>query len=56
MVGTHWMTEIEACRSRPRVGSATLTIVASRIVMTDPSTTTVARARISRVRPSAAGA
>ena len=56
MVGTHWIVAIEVCRSWPRVGSATLTIVASMIVMTDPSTTTTARARISRVKPLAAGA
>jgi hypothetical protein len=56
MVGTHWMAEIEVCRSRPRVGNATLTIVASRIVMMAPSTTTTAGARISRVKTPAAGA
>jgi hypothetical protein len=56
MVGTHWIVEIEVCRSWPKAGSATLTIVASRIVMIDPSTTTTAGARISRVKPPAAGA
>jgi len=55
-VGTHWIVEIDVCRSWPRVGSATLTIVPSRIVMIAPITTTTAAARISRVKLSAAGA
>ena len=49
MVGTHWMVEIEVPKSRPSVGRATLTMVASRIVMIAPSTKTAERMRISRV-------
>src|SRR5712691_7484325 len=49
MVGIHWMVATEVRKSRPRVGSATLTMVASRIVMIDPRTTTAARVRISGV-------
>src|SRR6516225_9263796 len=48
-VGTHWIVAIEVWKSRPSVGSATLVIVASRIVMIVPSTTTAASVTISRV-------
>jgi hypothetical protein len=44
---THWMVEIEVWKSRPSVGTATLTIVASRIGMIDPITTTVPSRRSS---------
>ncbi len=37
---THWLRAIGACRSRPKVSRATLTIVVSRIDMTDPSAAT----------------
>src|SRR5262249_17276285 len=48
-VVTHWMVAIEVPNSRPSVGKATLTMVASRTVMIAPSTTTAASVRISRV-------
>src|SRR5262249_10990547 len=43
------MVAIEVPNSRPSVGRATLTMVASRTVMIAPSTTTAASVRISRV-------
>src|SRR5215470_3393732 len=49
MVGTHWIVATEVRKTRPRVGRATFTIVASRIVMRDPSTTTTASVMISRL-------
>ena len=39
---THWICEIELCRSCPSVRSATLTIVVSRIDMIIPRITTPA--------------
>src|SRR6266540_4360553 len=42
------MVEIEVSKSRPSVGKATLTIVASRIVMIAPRTTTDASTRVAR--------
>ena len=48
---THWMEEIDVSSSRPSVGIATFTIVASRIAITDPATTTPPRVRISRSTP-----
>src|SRR5262249_36302712 len=48
-VVTHWMVAIDVPYSRPSVGRATLTMVASRTVMIAPSTTTAASVRISRV-------
>src|SRR5262245_19379068 len=53
-VVTHWIVAIEVPNSRPSVGNATLTMVASRTVMIAPSTTTAARVRISRVSTDAA--
>src|SRR5689334_22745296 len=46
---THWRAGIEAPRSRPRVGMATLTIVRSSTVMIVPRMTTAASTRISRL-------
>src|SRR5262245_6565802 len=43
------MVATEVPNSRPSVGRATLTMVASRTVMIAPSTTTAANVRISRV-------
>src|SRR5919201_7143532 len=45
---THWIVEIEVWKSRPSVGIATFTIVASRIAMIVPTTTTPPSTRISR--------
>ena len=39
-VTTHWICAIVLCSSRPSVASATLTIVVSRIDMTEPTSTT----------------
>ena len=49
-VRTHWIVVIEAWKSPPRLGIATLTMVASRIAMTMPITTTPPRMRVSRSR------
>jgi hypothetical protein len=49
-VGIHWIVAIDVWKSRPSVGNATFTIVASSTVMIAPSTTTAASARISRVK------
>ena len=48
---THWIVEIDVWKSRPSVGIATLTIVASRMAMIDPITTTAPSCRSSRSRP-----
>src|SRR4051812_23501886 len=49
-VATHCTVATVAPSSRPRTGSATLTTVASRIVRTEPRTTTTASQRSSGVR------
>ena len=48
-MATHWMVVTETWKSRPRVASATATIVVSRIDMIDPRTTTVEVRRSSGV-------
>ena len=48
---THWMVEIDVWNSAPSVGMATLTMVASRIAMIIPITTTPPRMMTSRSRP-----
>src|SRR5919197_1165693 len=52
-VETHWIVEIDAANSRPSVGIATFTIVASRMVMIVPSSTTAAGRRGIAQPPSA---
>ena len=48
-MATHWIVVTETWKSRPRVASATATIVVSRIDMIDPRTTTVEVRRSSGV-------
>ena len=55
-VETHWIVGIDAWNSRPSVGIATLTIVASRMVMIVPRTTTAASRKMSRVSTRSGGA